>query len=66
VKIESQYPISGIKIYNTYGMLIKETSIEKLNNTTIDVSNLVPGIYWISIKHANGILVSTKLLVESH
>lgn len=45
---------SEIKIYNTMGQLVTSEPVEK-QNTTIDISKLSSGIYYLHLQSSNGI-----------
>jgi len=59
LSINSTLKINKIEVYNILGKLIKNNSI----NSSIDFSDLAPGIYSVKIIHSNG-SVSKKIIKE--
>lgn len=59
VQIKSIYPIKKIEMYTVLGQLVLTIN----NYDKVDVSNLLPGIYWIKII-TNNFKTTQKLIVE--
>ncbi|MCU4163966.1 PA14 domain-containing protein [Carboxylicivirga caseinilyticus] len=63
LKVLSSDMISGVKIFNVYGQIIYNASIDGVNTELdIDTSELLNGIYIINLTTANSKLLSKKFI----
>ena len=55
---------SSIYIYNSFGTLIKKTNLNGETNFEFDVNELSKGIYFISVIHTDGSIISTQSVIK--
>ena len=53
--------VTGIRIFDTYGRMLIEKRTTNMNQTTLNLQSLAPGVYSISVIH-DGVMTSLKLL----
>ena len=63
INVISNFNITEIKIYNTIGKLIMNNSIQK-RDFTINVNDLIPGVYFLKLKNENGITETKKIMIR--
>ncbi|MBJ2173986.1 T9SS type A sorting domain-containing protein [Aureibaculum sp. A20] len=59
LNINSKYPIDNVKIYSVLGKKV----IEKTSTSSIDLGNLISGVYFVKISSNNGI-IGKKIVVK--
>jgi uncharacterized repeat protein (TIGR02543 family) len=62
IKIFSNTTIENVLVYNVFGKLVYKSS-EKLNSTTVDVSNFSSGIYFVKV-FSDGFTKTKKIVKE--
>jgi len=63
INVTSNFNITEIEIYNTIGKLIMNNSIQK-RDFTINVNDLIPGVYFLKLKNENGITETKKIMIR--
>ena len=63
INVTSNFNITEIKIYNTIGKLIMDNSIQK-RDFTINVNDLIPGVYFLELANENGITKTKKIMIR--
>ena len=63
INVTSNFKITEIKIYNTIGKLIMDNSIQK-RDFTINVNDLIPGVYFLELANENGITETKKIMIR--
>ncbi len=63
INVTSNFNITEIKIYNTIGKLIMDNSIQK-RDFTINVNDLIPGVYFLELANENGITETKKIMIR--
>lgn len=61
IQIQSDIELKGWKILNVQGRIIKQQWLD--DDSTIDVQDLIEGIYWLQIMGENGELYNAKILI---
>ena len=62
VYFDTKYPLSKILIYNCLGQFLKTKAVQNQNNSTMDVSDLQSGSYFIGFETSDGNRVFKKLV----
>ena len=60
INIDNQYENYTYSIFDAYGRIF---SNNKINDSTIDISNMNPGIYFIRISTSNGVNTTKKFII---
>ena len=58
------YEKNEITIYNVLGQLVKTLKSVEPSKVQIDISDLVAGLYYVTVKTNNNLLLTTKLIVN--
>ena len=56
--------IKGYKIYNLYGIIVREEDIKPTQNYTNTHTNLLQGLYIIKIQLENGLILTKKTILK--
>ena len=54
--------IETYSVYNTYGKNVLEKSVKGILQTDVDLSDLSDGMYTVSVRSVNGLMVQTKII----
>ena len=63
INVTSNFNITEIEIYNTIGKLIMNNFIQ-IRDFTINVNDLIPGVYFLKLKNENGITETKKIMIR--
>lgn len=64
ITIEGKEKIKRIRIYQLTGGLIQELEIESIEKITLDVSNLIKGIYFFQVETSNSEIETFKISIQ--
>lgn len=64
ITIEGKEKIKRIRIYQLTGGLIQELEIESIEKITLDVSNLIKGIYFFQVETSNSEIEAFKISIQ--
>jgi hypothetical protein len=62
--IKSSQALSGVSLYDIWGRLIYQVSTNRDQTLTLDLSHLIPGIYFVHTDISGGQMVIRKLIVQ--
>jgi len=64
ININSAGSFQSVDVFNLTGQLVRSENFKTATNATIDVSDVVPGIYMVRLTSASGAVSQQKLIVN--